>query len=248
MNDRRAELVRADRGARDRERRAAENLRFGAAVLTRSGTSTRRACSGRRPDSAAARTRSPSARRESRRADVIAVACVSTEDPRHAYRTRAGSAASLRKSFRSYEIEPSSATPDGVWHHADAGWVFDRITPEPDDMFRLILENRDLLGLVPDAVTQVEFVRSSLVPSGRESFNLIRETNAVYRQTIHLRTSSSPLGDRGSARPGWRCKSAVARRRHVDLRREWGAEHHLANHTGPATSVGPITLHGATGI
>lgn len=111
------------------------------------------------------------------------------DDSRYQYRR------TLRDSFRAYGIKP--ATPDdGYWTPVDAGFTYDRthfdsLLSDPNEIFRFIWDNRDLLELEPkndvsgSAYMKVQSVRPCM-RIGPDGF-VVRETVAEYVQMTTLR-------------------------------------------------------------
>jgi hypothetical protein len=101
----------------------------------------------------------------------------------------------LRKSFISYGIDPASSgteTEPGIWN-MPAGQIsndrihFESLQRDPDEVFRFIWENWNVLGLSKEAYTRVLSVRPCL-RIGPDGFAL-RETVAEYMQIIELTAS-----------------------------------------------------------
>jgi hypothetical protein len=120
-------------------------------------------------------------------------------DPEYRYRDE------LRQSFRSFGIEPSSRKrADGAWDpppKADGlryeGLHFTELQSDPSTLFRFLWENRDRLGIDPDAFTRVTSVRPS-VRVGSDGF-VLRETVVEYLQT--MRVVAKDLDGLGIKRP-----------------------------------------------
>lgn len=101
----------------------------------------------------------------------------------------------LRNSFISYGIDPSSKgvpSEPGVWDPPDGVLNYERshfefMQRDPDEVFRFIWENRNVLQLNDDAYSRVLSVRPCL-RIGPDGFAL-RETVAEYLQIINLQAS-----------------------------------------------------------
>jgi hypothetical protein len=98
----------------------------------------------------------------------------------------------LINSFRAYGIKPSPGTsvPDGFWLAPEGQLVNDRIrfesmTRDPDEVFRFVWENRDVIGLSEGAFTRILSVRPCLRVAPDDGFPL-RETVAECMQIIQL--------------------------------------------------------------
>jgi hypothetical protein len=107
------------------------------------------------------------------------------DDTRYRYRD------ALRTEFEAFGIQPaSSRVSDGVWEPPPtgvftlAGLHFERLQRDPTSVFRFIWENRDALGIFPDAFTRVTSVRPVLRVS--RDGTLLRETVAEYVQTLRI--------------------------------------------------------------
>jgi len=108
------------------------------------------------------------------------------DDSRYVLRGR------LLERFAEYGIEPTSSRTDapGIWKepHQDK-LVYDRVhfepmRSDPDEVFRFLWENRDVLNLREEAYTRVLSVRPC-VRVGIDGFTL-RETVAEYYQVANL--------------------------------------------------------------
>ncbi|HKY29569.1 MAG TPA: hypothetical protein VJM12_16645 [Pyrinomonadaceae bacterium] len=97
----------------------------------------------------------------------------------------------LRAEFAAFGILPASGkNANGYWEpppkgaHSLTGMHFERLQRDPSTMFRFIWENRDMLGIFPDAFTRVISVR----PVMRVSCDgaVLRETVAEYVQTLSV--------------------------------------------------------------
>ncbi len=98
----------------------------------------------------------------------------------------------LREAFASFGITPSSpARKDGAWDPPEDAekLIFDGVHFEPlrsdlNEVFRFLWENRDALGIDPDAFTRVTSVR----PCTRVSTDglVLRETVVEYVQTLRV--------------------------------------------------------------
>jgi hypothetical protein len=99
----------------------------------------------------------------------------------------------LRESFAAYLIKPTSKVsgPEpGVWEPPECSLRYDRIRldsmlRDPDEMFRLIWENRKELGIEEDAYTRVLSVRPSVRTNPDDGF-VLQETVAEYYQQLNL--------------------------------------------------------------
>jgi hypothetical protein len=108
-------------------------------------------------------------------------------DPKYDYRRV------LRDRCRRYGIDPPKGTDsDGCWSPPPPDLVyarthFESLQRDPEEVFRFLWENREPLGLYPDAFTRVNWVRPALriAPDG---FTL-RETVAEYTQQLDLEPS-----------------------------------------------------------
>ncbi len=97
----------------------------------------------------------------------------------------------MLEAFASFGFVPASPRrdPPGVWLAPPAGLNYDRarfdlMKTDPDEVFRFIWENRDLLELRDGAYTKVLSVRPS-TRTGIDGF-LVRETVAEYYQVARL--------------------------------------------------------------
>jgi len=102
----------------------------------------------------------------------------------------------LRQSFLTYGITPASSDSTveaGIWappeFEGKAELDYSRTHFEPmqhdaDEVFRFIWENRKVLGLCPDAYTEVQSVRPC-VRVGEDGF-ILRETVAEYVQILRI--------------------------------------------------------------
>jgi hypothetical protein len=111
----------------------------------------------------------------------------------------------LVDSFRAYGIKPSPGTsvPDGFWLAPDGELVNDRIrfesmTRDPDEVFRFVWENREVIGLSEGAFTRILSVRPCLRVAPDDGFPL-RETVAECMQQI--RVSAGELATFGIDKP-----------------------------------------------
>jgi hypothetical protein len=100
----------------------------------------------------------------------------------------------LRESFQSYGIQPSSYSnqmPElGLWQLPPQAMEYDRLrfdalSRDPDEMFRFVWENRDILKLSDDAYIRVESLRPCLRIAPDDGFPL-HETVAECIQLIEL--------------------------------------------------------------
>lgn len=110
----------------------------------------------------------------------------------------------LTAEFLAFGIRPASTgTSDGCWAPPDAfgfslaGMHFDRLQRDPNTIFRFVWENRDALGIFPDAFTRVTSVRPVLRVS--RDGTVLRETVAEYVQT--LKVFSTELKGLGIRKP-----------------------------------------------
>jgi hypothetical protein len=104
--------------------------------------------------------------------------------------------------FRAYGIEPTSKAEDAMWEPPNVGLTyahshFENLQRDPDEVFRFIWQNRNLLGVHEDAYTRVISVRPCL-RVGPDGFAL-RETVSEYVQMIDLRARE--LADLGIQKP-----------------------------------------------
>lgn len=119
--------------------------------------------------------------------------------------TRFALRSTLRDTFRSFGIEPTSkGDRDGCWSHPKDGMLrhegvrFSNAQSDPTEMFRLIWANRDKLRLPLTAYCRI----SDLAPCLRiapEDGLPVRETIAICLQ--YLMVSASELGQFGLRRP-----------------------------------------------
>jgi hypothetical protein len=110
----------------------------------------------------------------------------------------------LLTEFEKFGITPASRkNSDGVWDPPPtdtftiAGMHFERLQRDPSTVFRFVWENRDALGIYPDAFTRVTSVRPVLRVSRDGS--VLQETVAEYVQT--LRVYSPELKSLGIRKP-----------------------------------------------
>jgi hypothetical protein len=110
----------------------------------------------------------------------------------------------LRESFAAYGIRPASTFrgEPGVWEPAPAvtyeGTNVALMRRDSVEVFRFIWRNRAILGLDPDADTEVLSVRTSLKPVANEFPH--EETAVEYLQTIRIRARQ--LARIGVRKPG----------------------------------------------
>ena len=95
----------------------------------------------------------------------------------------------LRVEFEKFGIRPASRQDsDGMWQPPPTtdfslvGVHFERLQRDATTAFRFVWENRDLLGIFPDAFTRVTSVRPVLRVS--KDGTVLRETVAEYVQTL----------------------------------------------------------------
>ena len=107
------------------------------------------------------------------------------DDTKYQYRE------ALRTEFEKFGIEPASRrNSDGAWEPpptADfslSGMHFERLQRDPTTVFRFVWDNRDQLGIFPDAFTRVTSVRPVLRVS--RDGTVLRETVAEYVQTLGI--------------------------------------------------------------
>jgi hypothetical protein len=106
------------------------------------------------------------------------------DDTKHRYRE------ALRAEFERFGIPPASRTrADGCWDAPEgsftlAGLHFERMQHDPGSIFRFVWENRDPLGIYPDAFTRVTSVRPVLRVS--RDGTVLQETVAEYIQTLRI--------------------------------------------------------------
>jgi len=110
----------------------------------------------------------------------------------------------LKAEFEAFGIKPASRrTTDGSWEPPStgvftmAGLHFERLQRDPTAVFRFVWENRDALGIFPDAFTRVTSVRPVMRIS--RDGTILRETVAEYVQT--LRVYSPELKSLGIRKP-----------------------------------------------
>jgi hypothetical protein len=108
----------------------------------------------------------------------------------------------VRAAFAAYGIRPASPVAGGYWKGADADFDYSRTHFEPmqrehDEVFHFVAENRERLGLDPEAFTRVTSVRPCL-RVGRDGF-VLRETVCEYVQTLEI--LASELGEVGIRKP-----------------------------------------------
>lgn len=109
----------------------------------------------------------------------------------------------LLASFRDYGIEPASNVDGrGIWKPAPDGLSYERIhfdamRRDPDEVFRFVWENRDILELCEEAYTRVLSVRPCL-RIGPDGFAL-HETVAEYVQILEVKAGE--LEDYEIAKP-----------------------------------------------
>ncbi|MBM3810642.1 MAG: hypothetical protein FJW20_03290 [Acidimicrobiia bacterium] len=111
---------------------------------------------------------------------------IQPDDSRYQYRE------TLRQSFASYGIKPTSKGDHGVWEPPEKTVYtkqthFESLQRSPEEVFGFLWENRASLGLYRDAHTAVQSVRPCL-RIGPDGF-LLRETVAEYVQKIKLRAA-----------------------------------------------------------
>jgi hypothetical protein len=106
------------------------------------------------------------------------------DDRKYGYRE------ALRTEFEAFGIAPASrARANGCWDAPDdrftlAGLHFERMQHDPSSIFRFVWENRDALGIYPDAFTRVTSVRPVMRVS--RDGTVLRETLAEYVQTLRV--------------------------------------------------------------
>jgi hypothetical protein len=110
------------------------------------------------------------------------------DDSRYGYRRI------LLGKFAAFGIPPAAGEgrSHGTWDPPSQGLAydlvhFDALRHDPIEVFHLIWENRDALGIDGDAFTTVHGVRP-LTRIGPDGF-LLRETGAEYHQTLDLQAS-----------------------------------------------------------
>jgi hypothetical protein len=113
--------------------------------------------------------------------------------------------AELVRSFAGYGIAPSSRRPDapGIWETPPEGLSYARVhfesmRSDPEEVFRFLWENRELLELSEEAYTNVISVRPC-VRVAPDGFTL-RETVVEYSQRVKL--SKDELREKGIRLPG----------------------------------------------
>jgi hypothetical protein len=126
------------------------------------------------------------------------------DDERYHYRE------ALRAQFEAYGIQPASQkAKDGCWEpppfdtFTQTGIHFDQLRRSANSMFRFVWENREPLGIFPDALTRVASVR----PVMRVSVDgtVLQETVAEYVQV--LRVWSTELKALGIEKPSGMTRS-----------------------------------------
>lgn len=98
----------------------------------------------------------------------------------------------LKESFGAFHILPEGASrEDGAWDppaHPErlryTGLHFEWLRSNPDTLFRFLWENRDALGVDPEAFTRVTAVRPCMRVSNDGL--VLRETVVEYLQTMHV--------------------------------------------------------------
>lgn len=120
------------------------------------------------------------------------------DDTKYRYR------AALLAEFEGFGIKPASRkNSDGAWDPPPTddfnltGMHFERLQRDPTTVFRFAWENRDMLGIYPDAFTRVTSVRPVLRVGSDGT--VLRETVAEYVQT--LRVYSPELRSLGIRKP-----------------------------------------------
>jgi hypothetical protein len=107
------------------------------------------------------------------------------DDEKYHYR------AALRDEFRAFGVEPASGSKnEGCWDPPPVtdftltGLHLERLQRDPQTAFRFVWENRDALGIFPDAFTRVTSVR----PVFRVGCDgaVLRETVVEYMQTLNV--------------------------------------------------------------
>ncbi len=107
------------------------------------------------------------------------------DDSRFGYRQ------TIRECFAEYGITPSAIErDDGAWTHAGEEFRYDRthfdsMLREPDEIFRFIWDNREMLEIEERGFAEVESVRPCL-RIGPDGF-AVRETIAEYVEMVSLR-------------------------------------------------------------
>lgn len=130
------------------------------------------------------------------------------DDQKYKYRE------ALRREFAAFGIEPASRPGlDGLWEPPPTdqfslvGMHFERLQRDPTTAFRFVWENRDALGIYPDAFTRVTSVRP-VVRVSRDG-TILRETVAEYIQTLTV--YSTELAHLGIRKPKGMRRSRVIR-------------------------------------
>lgn len=120
----------------------------------------------------------------------------------------------LREEFRRYGIDPASnRRVDGCWEPPPVdefkltGMHFERLQRDPTTVFRFVWENRDALGIFPDAFTRVTSVRPVIRVSCDGT--VLRETVAEYVQTLGV--FSPELASLGIRKPNGMRRSRMIR-------------------------------------
>jgi hypothetical protein len=120
----------------------------------------------------------------------------------------------LREEFRRFGVDPASrGRTDGCWDPPPVdefkltGMHFERLQRDPTTVFRFVWENRDALGIFPDAFTRVTSVRPVIRVSRDGS--VLRETVAEYVQTLTV--YSTELASLGIHKPKGMRKSRLIR-------------------------------------
>jgi hypothetical protein len=130
---------------------------------------------------------------------LTADADLNPDDSAYGYRP------ALRQAFGAFGIEPEvNAGPGGAgtWDPPPRGVSYDRtrheaMTRDPEEVFRFVWENRDVLGLERDAYTYVQAVRPT-VRVNADGF-VLRETVAEYVQKLGVRADE--FGQYGLEKP-----------------------------------------------
>jgi hypothetical protein len=109
---------------------------------------------------------------------------------------------SVLAAFRAYGIDPASNDRDGYWDSAPSGLEysrthFDSMKRDYDEVFHFIWENRQALGLDPEAFTRVRSVRPC-TRVGPDGF-VLHETVCEYEQI--LQPQASELGSLNIRKP-----------------------------------------------
>lgn len=113
--------------------------------------------------------------------------------------------ATLKETFAAYGIDPANeGREDGAWNppmcetgFSMTGVHFERMQRDPTEVFRFIWENRDALGIEPNAFTRVTSVRPVVRISNDRM--VLRETVVEYVQT--LKVWASQLKSLGIEKP-----------------------------------------------